>query len=228
MDVDFEFRGRELKLTREVFADAVFGASAAGADLLGLGQVVFDAIVWEMIERVSLPGTFRPGTLAWVSGSDERGRFDFKSRVVEVEEMPLAGIVEESFAAGSEDIAAKSRQLLGQFGVFLLQLAVIGGGGIKHALEFSDAASGVFSLPLSVLGLLLSVLGLLLSVLGLLLSVLGLPPQLIVAAQQVEEQPLALLGVVGEMWCDAHNMNCSRAFMLFKLIIPTFSRFFGD
>ena len=128
--------------------------------------------------------------------------------------MPLAGVVVESFAAWSEDVAAKQRQGLGEFGVLLLQLAVIGGGGVEHALEFIDAALSVFGLSLSVF--------------GLPLSVFGLPPQLVVAAQQVEEQPLALLGVVGEMWCDAHNMNCSRAFMLFKLIIPTFSRFFGD
>jgi uncharacterized protein YjeT (DUF2065 family) len=32
------------------------------------------------------------------------------------------------------------------------------------------------------------------------LSVFGLPPQLVVAAQQVVEQPLALLRIVGETW----------------------------
>ena len=106
--------------------------------------------------------------------------------------MPLAGIVVESFAAGSEDITAKSRQFLGQFGVFLLQLAVVGGGGVEHALEFSDAA--------------LRVLGLSLSVFGLPLRVFGLPPQRVVAAQQVEEQAVALLGIVGEVWHDAHTM----------------------
>jgi hypothetical protein len=96
---------------------------------------------------------------------------------VEVEEMPLAGVVVEAFATWAEDIAAKQRQGLGQFGVFLLQLAVVGGGRVEHALEFVDAAAAFFGLPLSVLGLL---------------------PQLVVAAKQVVEQTLAWLGIVGE------------------------------
>ena len=104
----------------------------------------------------------------------------------------------EAFAAGAEDIAAEQRQRLGQFGVFLLQLAVVGRGRVEHALEFIDAAPGVFGLPLSVFGLL---------------------PQLVVAAEQVEEQLRALLRIVGETWRDAHNMNYSRVFMLFKSIV---------
>ena len=67
--------------------------------------------------------------------------------------MTLVRVVEVAFAAGAEDIAAKQRQRLGQLGVFLLQLAVVGRGLFEHALEFIDAASGVFGLPLSVLGL---------------------------------------------------------------------------
>ena len=159
----------------------MLGAAAAGASLLGLGQVVFDAVVGEMVERVSPPWARRPGPLSRSRGVGLGGRagFDLEDGVVEIEEMTLAGVVVEAFAAGAEDIAAKQRQGLGQFGVFLLELAVVGGGRVEHALELIDAAFGVFGLPL---------------------SVFGLPPQLVVAAQQVVEQLLALLGIVGETW----------------------------
>jgi hypothetical protein len=50
MDVDFELGRGELEFAGEVFADAMFDATAAGAGLLGLGQVVFDAVVGEMVE----------------------------------------------------------------------------------------------------------------------------------------------------------------------------------
>jgi hypothetical protein len=113
-------------------------------------------------------------------------------------------------------------------------LAVVGRGRIEHALQLIDALLGVLGLLLSVLGLLLSVLGLLLSVLGLLLSVLGLLlsvlgllPQLVVAAEQVVEQPLALLRIVRESWYDAHDMKYSCVFMLFKSIDDVFLLFLG-
>ncbi len=102
---------------------------------------------------------------------------DRENGVVEVEEMTLAGVVVEAFVAWAEDVAAEQRQGLGQFGVFFLELVVVVRGGIEDTLEFIDPALSVFEL---------------------LLSVLGLPPQLVVAAQQVVEQPLALLGIVGE------------------------------
>jgi hypothetical protein len=60
------------------------------------------------------------------------------------------------------------------------------------------------------------------------LGVFGLPPQLVVAAQQVVEQSLALLGIVRETWDDAHNMNYSRDIMLFKSFRDDFLRFFRD
>ena len=78
--------------------------------------------------------------------------------------MTLSWVVLAAFAAGAEDIAAKQRQRLGQLRVFLLQLVVVGRGLVEHALEFIDAAPGIFSLPVSVFGLL---------------------PQLVVAAEQV-------------------------------------------
>jgi hypothetical protein len=181
VDVDFKLGRGEFELSGEILADAMLGGATAGAGLLGLGQVVFDAVVGEMVERVSPAGAGRPGPLSGSRyvGLGGGGCLDFEASVVEVEEMTLAGVVVEAFAAGAEDIAAKQRQGLGQFGVFLLELAVVGGGRVEHALELIDAAFGVFGLPL---------------------SVFGLPPQLVVAAQQVVEQLLALLGIVGETW----------------------------
>ena len=64
--------------------------------------------------------------------------------------MTLAGVVVEAFAAWAEDIATKQRQRLGQFGVFLLELAVIGGGRVEDTLEFIDPVLSVFELLLSV------------------------------------------------------------------------------
>ena len=67
--------------------------------------------------------------------------------------MTLARVIVVAFAAGAEDIAAKQGQRLGQLGVFLLQLAVVGRGRFEHALELIDAPLGLFGLPLSVFGL---------------------------------------------------------------------------
>jgi hypothetical protein len=172
MDVDFELGRGEFEFAGEVFADATFDATAAGAGLLGLGQVVFDAVVGEMVERGSPLGACRLGPISRRCGVGFRGRggFDRENGVVEVEEMTLAGVVVEAFVAGAEEIAAEQSQRLGQFGVFFLELVVVGGGGIEDTLEFIDPA----------------------------LSVFGLPPQLVVAAQQVVEQPLALLWFIRE------------------------------
>jgi hypothetical protein len=125
-------------------------------------------------------------------GLGECGRIGFDRIVEEVEEMPLAGIIAEAFAARAEDIAAQQCQCLGEFGVFLLQEAVVVGGLGEHAFEFINAASvGV----------------------GLLLSVVGLLPQLVVAAEQVVEPTLAFTQVVRERLVDAHDMNYTRYFM---------------
>ena len=116
----------------------------------------------------------------------------FNRIVEEVEEMSLAGIVAKAFAAWAEDIAAQQGQCLGEFGMFLLQLAVVSRSLGEDAFEFIDAASGVIGLPLSGLGLL---------------------PQLVVAAEQVVEPPLAFTRIIGEMECDAHNRNYRRVFL---------------
>ena len=113
--------------------------------------------------------------------------------------MTLAWSVDKAFTALAEDVAAKQRQGLGQFGVFFLQLIVICRGPIEHAFELIDAA----------------------------LSVFGLLPQLVVAAEQVVEQPLAIARIVRESWCDAHNMKYTRSFMLFQCSSDAFIGFSG-
>ena len=109
-DVHFEFGRGELELTGEVFADALFSAAATRAGLLGLGQIVLDAVMGEMVERRSSLGACRLGPPPGVAVSglcDGCGRFDLERRVVEVEQMTLTRIVVEAFATGTEDIEAK-------------------------------------------------------------------------------------------------------------------------
>ncbi len=115
--------------------------------------------------------------------------------------MTLARVVREAFTALAVDVAAKQRQGLGQFGVFFLQLPIFRRGLFEHAFELIEAASGVF---------------------GLLLSSLGLLPQLVVAAKQVFEQPLAIVRIVRESWCDAHATSYTRALMLIQSIFDDF------
>ena len=57
-DVNFHFQPRrdEIEFAGLVFADACFGAAAAGAGLLALGHIVRDADVGEMIEPGSPRG----------------------------------------------------------------------------------------------------------------------------------------------------------------------------
>ena len=91
-----------------------FDAAAAGAGLLGLGQVVLDADVGEVIQRVPAAGARLPWASTHVVGVVRLGGGgdDGLDRGVEqVEEMPLARVVDESLAAGAEDIAAEQRQL---------------------------------------------------------------------------------------------------------------------
>jgi hypothetical protein len=146
-----------------------------------------------MVEGLPPPWGCRPGSLGGTCCVGLRGGFEFKSEAVKREQVPLAGIVEEPFAAWSEDVAAEESERLGQFGVLLLELAVVGRGRREHAFEFGDAA--------------LRVLGSLLRLFGLPLCLLGLPPQLVIAAKQVVEQPLALLRIIREVGHDAHAWN---------------------
>ena len=186
VDADLELGRDELELAGEVLADPMLHAAAAGAGLLGLGQVVLDADVREVIQRVPAAGARLLGLRLTRRGFRLGGGGDdgLDRGVEQVEEMPLARVVDESLAAGAEDIAAEQRQFLGQLGVPGLQLAVIDGGLVEHAAELIVESPGV--------------LGLFPGVLGLLPGVLGLPPQLLVAADQVEEQRPAFLGILGE------------------------------
>jgi hypothetical protein len=120
--------------------------------------------------------------------------------------MPLARVVEEAFAAPTEEVAAQQRQGLGQLGVLLPQPFIFGRGLVEDAFEFIDAAAGVLG-PLS------GVLGPLSGVLGLLAGVLGLLSQRVVAAQQVLEEPPAFRRIFRDLKCDSHDMNYTRYFM---------------
>ena len=57
-----------------------------------------------------------------------------------IEEMALVGVVGASLAAGAEDVAAEQGQGLGELGVLLLEVVVIGGGLREDALQLVDAA----------------------------------------------------------------------------------------
>ena len=163
------------------------GAAAAGAGLLALGQIVLDADVGEMIQPGSPRGAGRVDGFAAVSSVDGGAAGSGSaSDLGDVEEMTLARVVGEAFAALAEDVAAKQRQGLGQLGVLFLQLVVIRRGLIEHAFELVDAALGVF---------------------GLLLGGLGLLPQLVVAAEQVVEELLAFARIVRKSQRDAHDMK---------------------
>ena len=131
----------------------------------------------------------------------------------DVEEMALARVVEEALAPPAEDVAAQQGQGLGQFGVLLPQSVVFGRGPVEHSLELVDAAPGVIGPPLRVIGP---------------LSVgLGLPPRLVVAAEQVLEQPPAFRRIVRDVRRDAHDMNYTRYFMSCKSIPADFTRASG-
>ena len=65
-DVNLHFQPRrdEIEFAGLVFADALFWAAAAGAGLLGLGHIVLDADVGEMVEPGSPRGAGRRRTAA--------------------------------------------------------------------------------------------------------------------------------------------------------------------
>ena len=132
--------------------------------------------------------------------------------------MTLARVVGKALAALAEEVAAQQGQGLGQLVVLLLQLLVIGRGLVEHAFEFVDPALGVFGLLSGGLGLLVPVVLFeeTFELRDAALGVLGLLPQLVVAAEQVVDQPLVLTRIVRQAWCDAHHTNYTRSFMLCK------------
>ena len=98
--------------------------------------------------------------------------------------MTLAWSVDKAFTTRAEYIATKQRQGLGQFGVFFLQLIVICRGLIEDSFELIDATLSFF---------------------GPLLCGLGLLPQLVVAAEQVFEQPLVLAWIIRNSQRETHG-----------------------
>jgi hypothetical protein len=212
VDVDVELSRDELERAGLILSDAPHRFAAAGAGRLRLGQIVLDADVIEMVQ----PGPSRRACGLGSRGCRDIGRagrrrLGLDDELGDVEEMALARVLEESFAAPAEEVAAQQCQGLFQLGVFLLQLVVLGRGPVEHALEFVGTALGVVGTTLGVVGTLPGSLGLL--------------PQRVVAAQQVFEQPPAFRRIVRELQCDAHNMNYTRSFMLCKSTPADFNRF---
>jgi hypothetical protein len=177
VNLHLELRWVVLELAGDVFADALFRAATAGAGLLVVGKGVFDARVREMVERGPPPRARCFGLLGRLRcvGLDRRGGVKRKSGVVELDQMPLAGFIDDPFAARAEDVSAKEGERLHQFGVLLLELMVVCRGLCEYAFQLTDAALRVFHLPLRAFRLLLSGFGLPLSGFGLL-------PQVVVAA----------------------------------------------
>jgi hypothetical protein len=209
MDLHFQPRRDVLELAGHVVADAFLGGPAAGAGLLLLGEVMLDADVREMIEAGPPAGA---GGLAprrrHVVGRRGREGLGLGGEVGELEEMPLVRVVGPALAARAEEVAAEQGQGLGQLGVLLLEALVVGGGLIEDALELIDAAAGVVG-PLA-LGL------------GPPPLILGLLPKLVVAAEQVVEEPPAFGRIIGESRRHAHDMNYTRQFMSCKSIPDDF------
>jgi hypothetical protein len=112
MNRHFELRRDKFKHLGQIFTDASFRASAAGAGLVGFGEVVLDADVGKMVEGGSPPGAFCLGRLPRRRGIGLGGRARFRcdSGVGEIEQMTLVRVVVVAFAAGAEDITAKQRQ----------------------------------------------------------------------------------------------------------------------
>ena len=160
------------------------GVAAAGAGLLGLGEVVLDADVREVLEAGASRGAGRAGS--------RRGRVVGRGRREglgsglggEIEEMSLIRVVDAALAARAEEVAAEQGQGLEQLGVLLLEVVVVGGGrrrGCAPARRRGGGCprpSGVRPRP------------------GWCV-VLGLLPQRVVAAEQVREEPPALGRIIG-------------------------------
>ena len=198
----FELGRDELEHAREVFADAFFRPATARAGLRFIRHVVLDAHLRQMIERGAPTGTRGLGAIALCRRVGRDGRACGVLRAGQlghVEETPLRGIVDMPLAAQAEDVAPQQGQGFEHLGVGLLQLLVVGRRLGEHTFEFGDA-------PLMLVGLLRRVLCLLLSLFGLPLGCFGLSLELVVAAPQVEEQPLTGLEIVRDRRPVAHDL----------------------
>ena len=138
MDPDLEACRDELEFASLVLADPRLGSAAAGAGLVGFGQVMLDADMGQTIE-VRLP---RPSRLPRRGGRGLRlRRGGFGDVRAELEEMPLCGIV-VPLAPPSEDVAAIAIQLLAQTLVLLLQGLVGVGRPIEGGEQVIEAFLG--------------------------------------------------------------------------------------
>ena len=203
MDADLQPGRDELELAGLVLADADLGGPAAGAGLLGLGEVVLDADVGEVLEPGASGGTGRAGSRRGrvvVRGGREGLRFGLGG---EIEEMSLIRVVGASLAARPEEIAPEQGQGLEQLGVLLLEAVVVVGGRREDALQLVGAAADVLGLPALVL--------------GPAVLVLGLPPQRVVAAEQVLEEPPALGRIIGQVRCHVHGTDYTRVIAVMQI-----------
>ena len=196
MNVDFQ-PGRDVfEHGRLVLADPHLGRPAAGAGLLGVGEVVLDADVREMLEASASRGAGRAGFGRCVGvGRWRRDRLGFW-RDGKIEEMPLSGIVHMAFATRAEEAAAEQGQRFEQLDVLLLEFVVVGRGGVEDAFEFVETTADVLGLLVFVFGSLVFVFGSLMFVFGSLMLFLGLLPQRVLAAEQVREEPPALVRII--------------------------------
>jgi hypothetical protein len=93
--------------------------------------------------------------------------------------------------------------------------------GILHLLSgIIGLLSGIIGLLSGIIGLLSGIIGLLSGIIGLLSSIIslslgefGLLPQLVVAAEQVFEQPLVFDWIIRDSQRDTHGTIYSRASM---------------
>jgi hypothetical protein len=97
--------------------------------------------------------------------------------------------------------------------VLLLEVVIVRGRRREDAFQFTDAAADVLG-PLAL-------------VLGPLALVLGLPPQRVVAAEQVLEGPPALGRIIGQVRCQVHGTDYIRSLLLCKSLSDEFPWLFG-
>ena len=105
----------ELQHARLILADACLGFAAVRADLLGLGHVVLDADLRQLIV-IRLTGSAWLVPVCRGIAGRRLGRQRWRRSIrVELEEVPLAGGLHQPFPPWAEDIAAVELDLLAQF-----------------------------------------------------------------------------------------------------------------
>ena len=184
MNFHFHPRRDQFKLARLVLTDACFLHSAARTDFLTFGQIVLDVDVRKVVNSCPSRGCCLSGLLRhWFVFNRWHYRLCLVNELGDLKEMTLARGIDEAFTPPPKDVAAHQGQYLGQLCMLFLKLVIVGRCLIEYPLQLFHSSLGV--------------LGLLLGIVGLLLGTLGLLPQLVIAAEQVFEQPLALAWIIG-------------------------------